>query len=350
MGNSLSASWGDTGFSSVFRGPFLLSSVLLHGLLALLVLRLVNLQLAQPEPDAPISVQLAEVRVPEPREGSSPNKSIGPAQGPGGPKTMPKFGTPIPPAPRTGKVDSGSLETSVPSNNPEPAPPAPPKPVALPGPKVLASSDTRHESVNTKETSPDSLVRLPTRDAPTNLPGSAAADAELNQRSLAMAKGTGEGSGIRGLKDGTQIPGALKGTGTGTGPYGVPGGSKSGTGTAGGGTGTGTGGGSSTGLKGISSAEANQYYKLVENRVKSVWKYPDGVSGAQKLNVRFVLDRAGKLVQADVLESSDSRLNASVIEAMRRASPFPPIPENLIELLANEPLIIRFNVFIGVRG
>lgn len=347
MGNSMSASWGDTGLSSAFRFPFLFSSVLLHGLIALALLRLVNLQLAKPEPDAPISVQLAEVRVPELREGSSPNKSIGPGQGPGGPKTMPKLGTPIPPAVRTGKVDSGSLETSVPSNSVEPAPAAPPKP-ALPGPKILASADTRQESVNAKETSPDSLVRLPTRDAPTNLPGSAAADAELNQRSVAMAKG--EGPGIRGLKEGTQVPGALKGTGTGTGPYGVPGGSRTGTGIAGGGTGTGTGGGSATGLKGISTADASQYYKLVENRVKSVWKYPDGVSGAQKLNVRFTLDRAGKLVQADVLESSDARLNASVIEAMRRASPFPAIPENLIDLLANEPLIIRFNVFIGVRG
>ena len=50
-----------------------------------------------------------------------------------------------------------------------------------------------------------------------------------------------------------------------------------------------------------------------------------------------------------MVDSSDSRLNASAVEAMKRASPFPPIPENLKEL-ANEPLIIRFTVSIRVRG
>jgi outer membrane biosynthesis protein TonB len=49
------------------------------------------------------------------------------------------------------------------------------------------------------------------------------------------------------------------------------------------------------------------------------------------------------------MESSDSRLNASALEAIRRASPFPAIPESLKDL-ANEPMIIRFEVVIRVRG
>jgi len=117
----------------------------------------------------------------------------------------------------------------------------------------------------------------------------------------------------------------------------------------GGGTGTGSGGGSSTGLKGIPNADYSQYLKQLEKRVHSVWKFPDEVSGVQKVAVRFTLDRAGKLIQADVLESSDARLNASAVEAMRRASPFPPIPESLKDL-ANEPMIIRFTVSIRVRS
>jgi TonB family protein len=341
MGTTLSADWA-SGLSSIFRSPFLLPSVLLHALFFLLLVRAVNLQLSQPQPDAPISVQLTEVR-----DGLSPNKSIGPAEGPGGPKTMPKLGVPIPPAQRTGKLDSGSLETSVPSPTVEPAP-APPKAVALPGPKLLASADTRQESVNARETAPDSLVRLPTKEAPTSLPGSAAAENELNQRSLAAAK-AGDGPGIRALKEGAQIPGALKGSGSGSGPYGVSGGSRSGTGIAGGGTGSGTGGGSNTGLKGISSAEFNQYLNQLKKRVESVWKYPDGVSGVQRVAIVFTLDRAGKLLQADVADSSDARMNTSAVEAMRRASPFPPIPENLKEL-ANEPLRMQFTVTVGVRG
>jgi outer membrane biosynthesis protein TonB len=49
------------------------------------------------------------------------------------------------------------------------------------------------------------------------------------------------------------------------------------------------------------------------------------------------------------LESSDARLNASALEAVKRASPFPAIPESLKDL-ANEPMIIRFEVAIRVRG
>jgi len=338
MANHLSESWGDVEIFSLFRSPFLLPSIILHLLLFFLALR-VSLQLTKPELEIPIAVDLAEVR-----DGGSDNKSIGPAKGPGGPRTAPKLGVPIPPAPRTGKIETGSLESTVPSTNTEAAPP--PKPVALPGPKILAS-DTRHESVNVKETSPDSLVRLPTKESATNLPGSAAADGEMNQKSLAALKGSGEG--IRALKEGAQIPGALKGTGTGIGPYGVPGGSKNGTGLAGGGTGTGTGGGSNTGLKGIPNSDYNQYLNQLKKRVESVWKYPDGVTGIQKVTVRFTLDRAGKLTQAEVLESSDNKLNASAVDAMRRASPFPPIPESLKDL-ANEPLIMRFEVSNRVRG
>lgn len=342
MANDISAEWREIGLLALFRSPFLLPSLLLHAMLFLLVWRAATLSLTRPD-NIPISVQLLEVR-----DGGSDNKSIGSGKGPGGPRTMPKLGLPVPPRERTGKLNSGSLESEVPSTaNVEPAPT--PKPPALPGPKSLAS-DTQRENVNVKETSPDSLVRLPTKEAaPTVLPGGAAADLEANQKSLGTVRGTADASGIKALKEGTQIPGALKGTGSGFGPYGVPGGNRSGTGVAGGGTGVGSGGGSNTGLKGIPSADYNQYLKQLERRVHSVWKFPDDVSGVQKVAVRFTLDKAGKLIQADVLESSDARLNASAVEAMRRASPFPPIPENLKDL-ANEPLIIRFTVSIRVRS
>ena len=131
----------------------------------------------------------------------------------------------------------------------------------------------------------------------------------MNWRSISKVsprlKNTGEGTGIKALKEGAQIPGALKGTGSGTAPYGVPGGTKSGTGIAGGGTGTGSGGGSSSGLKGIPAADFNNYFNQLKRRVESVWKFPDGVSGLQKVGVVFTLDRSGKLIKADVLESSD---------------------------------------------
>jgi len=332
---------GDLGLLSLFRSPFLFPSLLFHALLFLLALRAVTFSIAKPD-TTPISVQLMEVR-----DGGSDNKSIGPGSGPGGPRSQPKLGTPITPVQQSGKLESGAVESVTPSqNNVETAPP--PKPVVLPAPRVLAA-DARQAAVNTKETSPDSLVRLPTREAPTQLPGSTTADNEMNQKSLAALKGVGDGPGIKALKEGAQIPGALKGTGSGIGPYGVPGGSKTGTGLTGGGTGTGTGGGSSTGLKGIPNADYNQYLKQVENRVRSVWKYPEDVTGVHKLTIHFSLDRAGKLIRAEVADSSDPRLNASAVEAMKRASPFPPIPEALRDL-ANSPLGITFTVTNRVRS
>jgi TonB family protein len=338
MVNEMSTHWGDVGLFSLFRSPFLIPSLLLHATLFFLALWAANLPIPKPDASIPISVQLLELS-----EGGSADKSIGPGKGPGGPRTVPKLGVPTPPAQRTGKLESGSLESTVPNNGVEAAPPL--KPAALPGPKVLAT-DTRQDAVNVKETSPDSLVRLPTKDSTSNLPGSAATDLETNRKSLAALNGIGEGPGIKALKEGGQVPGALRGTGTGTGLYGVPGGSRSGSGLTGAGTGSGTGGGSATG---ISNSDYNRYLQQLEKRVHSVWKYPDNVTGVQKVAIRFMLDRAGKLIQAEVLESSDARLNTSAVEAMKRASPFPPIPESLKDL-ANEPLIIRFTVSIRVRG
>jgi len=341
MTQQSSVDWEELGILALFRTPFLIPSVIFHTLLLLVALRAATLTTVKPANETPISVQLLEVR-----DGGSSNKSIGSSTGPGGPRTIPKLGTPVQPAQRSGKLDAGSLETLVPAEKPVEA--APPKPVALPGPKVLAA-DSRTDAVNAKETSLDSLVRLPTKEAPTQLPGSAAADLEANQRSLAALKHSGDPAGIKALKDGAQIPGALKGTGAGAGPYGVAGGSRSGSGLAGGGTGTGSGGGSATGLKGLPSADYNQYLSQLKKRVESVWKYPDGVAGVQRVAILFTLDRAGRLVQSEVLDSTDARLNASAVDAMKRASPFAPIPESLKDL-ANTPLRMQFTVSIGVRG
>jgi TonB family protein len=338
-----SADWEESGILALFRSPFLIPSVLFHTLLFLLALRAATLTIVKPERDPLISVQLLEVR-----DGGSSNKSIGRAVGPGGPRTMPKLGTPVAPVERSGQLDGGSLETLVANEQPVEAA-RPPKPATLPAPRVLAPN-TRSESVNANETSPDSLVRLPTKETPTRFPDAgAASELEANQGSLAALKGAADTPGIKALKEGTQIPGALKGTGKTTGPYGVPGGRASGMGLSGAGSGVGTGGGSMTGLRGLSSADYNQYLSQLKKRVESVWKFPEGVSGIQKVSIRFTLDRAGRLIQSEVLESTDARMNASAEEAMKRASPFAPIPESLKDL-ANTPLRMQFTVTVGVRG
>lgn len=335
--------WSASDFPALLRGPFFASSLLVHSLLLFAALFSAKLIIPKPETNTPISVQLMEVT------SGADTKSIGPGQGAGGPRALPKLGLPNPPAQRSGKLDMGSLDTSLPAPMPSVEAAPAPKPIALPGPKVLAL-DRSHEAVNAKETSADSLVQLPTKERATKLPSSVNTDVDAQQRNLAALKVGNDSAGIRALKEGPQIPGALKGSGTNTGAYGMPGGSRSGTGIAGGGTGVGSGGGGVTGLRGIPGSEFDGYLDQIKKRVQSAWKYPDGITGVQKLQISFVLDRAGKLVRAEVIQTTDPRLNTSALEAMRRASPFPPIPQRLIEHIANEPIGITFTVTSGIRG
>ncbi len=335
MAKEAAESWGELALYSLVKNPFLLPSLALH-LLLFHILGTVALSINPDESSIPI--KLIELGT-----GKSLDKSIGPDHGPGGPRALPKVGSPEIPRQRSGKLDAGSLETTTPSKEPASAPENVPP---LPQPKRLADVG-RLRPFTIKEVAPDSLVQLPTKDTASNF--APAVNPDSNRKSLAALKGKGDGEGIRALREGVQVPGALKGTGTGTGPYGVPEGIREGKGASGGGTGTGSGGGSPSGLRGTLSADYNQYLKLVEKRVFSVWKYPDGVTGVQKVSVRFTLDRAGKLNQVEVLDSTDPRINVSALEAMKRASPFPPIPEGL-KNLAGESLIIRFTVDIRIRG
>lgn len=107
--------------------------------------------------------------------------------------------------------------------------------------------------------------------------------------------------------------------------------------------------GGSAGLSALPSPDFGAYLKEIEKRVKSFWQYPEGVSGSHQVYLRFALDRAGKLVRVEVLDSTDSELDSSALQAMKRASPFPPIPDNLKQL-AGEDLGIRFTIDLGVKS
>lgn len=86
-----------------------------------------------------------------------------------------------------------------------------------------------------------------------------------------------------------------------------------------------------------------RYLTRLKNKVESVWRYPDRIDGEHRVVVGFKVDRSGNLLEPFVKESTDSRISSSAIDAMKRASPFEPIPDSLSELV-NEPLIIMFRV------
>ncbi len=99
----------------------------------------------------------------------------------------------------------------------------------------------------------------------------------------------------------------------------------------------------------LSSPDFNAYLNKIKNRVNAVWKYPQGISGRYKVQLSFVLDRAGTLVLVKVLDSPDSKLDSSALQAMKLASPFPPIPESL-KGLAGEEIGIRFTIDLGLKA
>ena len=98
----------------------------------------------------------------------------------------------------------------------------------------------------------------------------------------------------------------------------------------------------------VQSPDFAPYLEMIKRRVESVWNYPEGVAGIQKVNLSFVLDRGGKLVRAVVLDSTNLELDQGVLEAVKKASPFPPIPESLKDL-AGWPLRIRFTIDFGIK-
>jgi TonB family protein len=94
-----------------------------------------------------------------------------------------------------------------------------------------------------------------------------------------------------------------------------------------------------------SDPDFTAYFELIKRRVYAVWHYPEGVRGVHEVSVKFTLDRAGAIHGVQVERSNNSVLNASAVEAMHRASPFPPIPEKF-RLLVGQPLILKFTVTI----
>ncbi len=94
-----------------------------------------------------------------------------------------------------------------------------------------------------------------------------------------------------------------------------------------------------------SDPDFTEYFELIKRRVFAAWRYPKGVRGVHKVSLRFRLDRAGASHGVQVVRSTDRQLNMSAVEAMNRASPFPPIPEKF-RALVGQPLTLIFTVTV----
>jgi protein TonB len=79
----------------------------------------------------------------------------------------------------------------------------------------------------------------------------------------------------------------------------------------------------------FTQAGSDAYNALVFGHLQRFKRYPSAARGAQgTVVVRFVLNRAGAVIESAVTKSSGNDvLDREALEILRRASPFPPFPE-----------------------
>lgn len=263
-------------------------SLILHLLLFFLLTR-VSIPNPSAEKSQPVLVRILEIG--EPAQQVKKEKPQKPLK-----VTRPKP-TPVPP---------------VKTPQPEPiSPPAPQPAPALPAPKSIAQLPQERAATVAPE-SAEKLIQLPTREPGGGQPTMA------TQIEALPAITAEEGSALpERLRRGERAPA--------------------------------TGSGASQQSPAVASPDFAPYLEMIKRRVQSVWNYPEGISGVHRINVLFVLDRGGKLVRAEVVDSTDPRLDSSALQAMKRASPFPPVPESLKDL-AGWPLRMRFSIDFGVKA
>lgn len=74
--------------------------------------------------------------------------------------------------------------------------------------------------------------------------------------------------------------------------------------------------------------DARAYLDRVESRIMAVWRLPEKLEG-RRVVVRMRLQSSGRVSDIRVEKSSgDKKFDASAVEAVRTASPFPPVPKS----------------------
>ncbi|NQZ96152.1 MAG: energy transducer TonB [Myxococcales bacterium] len=97
--------------------------------------------------------------------------------------------------------------------------------------------------------------------------------------------------------------------------------------------GTGTGGPSGSRAEAIDIECANRpevarYLDAVNLRTYDRWQLPPGVPPSE-VQLRFKIDVAGSATNVELVRAENNALGASAVDAMRAASPFPPMPESV---------------------
>ncbi len=112
--------------------------------------------------------------------------------------------------------------------------------------------------------------------------------------------------------------------------------------------GVGPGGGGDTGpasgpVSCMERAQVQAYLITVKDRTMTSWDVPAGTPPNEKVVLSFELDSSGTAVGVEVVTSSSARLGNSALQALRSASPFPPMSKE-VRCLAQQRLHGTFDV------
>jgi hypothetical protein len=105
-------------------------------------------------------------------------------------------------------------------------------------------------------------------------------------------------------------------------------------------------GGTGTGL-GVSfeectaRPEVQSYMEKVRQRMISRWVIPPKVASNQSVTLQFKLDAAGSATHVRLVRTDDDNLGTSAVNALRSASPFPPMTDR-VRCLARDRLLATF--------
>lgn len=184
------------------------------------------------------------------------------------------------------------------------------------------------------------VVRGPTRiDAPV---GPSVGPRRIQAASVGATSGTalkigGNGSSVKeGVLSGRDVVGSPTGAVVVSVDTAVGDGFKGGTG------GSGSGVGAISKSQCLQRPEVSRYLSSVRDRTIERWVLPPGVDADRRVTLRFRLDAAGSATSVSLVKAEDNALGASAVDALRSASPFPPMPDEA-RCLSRVPIIATFS-------
>ena len=99
-----------------------------------------------------------------------------------------------------------------------------------------------------------------------------------------------------------------------------------------------------TSLRGINKMDYDTYIGDVDAHIKAQWALPEWLSNANlRARVRVKIDEKGYVTEKRlVLSSGNQQYDALAVDAVTRASPFPPPPEKFINIVGIDGIIFQF--------